>query len=58
MGLVTGDPQGTQQRAMAAGSQHEPEPQGAPASFRRKQLLVLAVMIALPILAYLLSRWL
>jgi hypothetical protein len=54
---IVGDPQGTQARAIdterkhPVGRQEEPPP-----SYGRKQLVVVALVIGIPVLLYLLSR--
>jgi hypothetical protein len=54
---IIGDPQGTQARAIDTERKHPVGPQEeAPPQYGRKQLLVVALVIGIPVLLYLLSR--
>lgn len=53
-----GDPQGTQARAIDAERRHPTAVEQPPGPFRRNQLIVLAMVVGLPLLAYGIKYWL
>lgn len=59
MGLPIGDPQGTQARAIDTERTHPTSRQeDALASYGRKQLIGLALFVAVPVILYFVVHWL
>lgn len=53
-----GDPQGTQARAIDSERRYPTSPERPPGPFRRNQMVVLALVIGLPLIAYAIKYWL
>ena len=57
MTMPMGDPQGTQARALDSETKHPVHLKEAPTSYYRKQILVVALVIGLPLLVYAIAWW-